>query len=95
MNNEHRVGSITFGVTLIALGVLFLVSIFWKAIPVLQIMRFWPCVFIVLGIEVLVANTMWRSDFKIDAVAIIMTGCAMVFAMGLAAVNTIATMAKW
>jgi hypothetical protein len=52
-------------------------------------------VFVVLGIEVLVANTKWRSDFKIDAVAIIMTGCAMVFAMGLAAVNTIATMAKW
>ena len=47
--------------------------------------------FIVLGIEVLVANTKWRSDFKIDAVAIIMIGCAMVFAMGLAVIDIAAT----
>ncbi len=49
----RRVGSITFGLTLIVMGILFLANLFFPEFNYLMIYRFWPIILILLGIEVL------------------------------------------
>ena len=49
-----RVGSVTFGLTLVVFGVLFLLSAFIRSLNYLEIIKFWPVIFISLGIEMLV-----------------------------------------
>lgn len=86
----RRVGSVTFGLTLILFGILFLVHM---AVPDLQyemIFQFWPVVFIILGIEILVENH--RSNdgqykFIYDFPAILMLVMMLLFAMVMAAVD--------
>lgn len=52
----RRTGSVTLGITLIAIGLVYLVKVFYPAFMVLEVMRFWPVIFIILGIEILVTN---------------------------------------
>lgn len=86
----RRVGSVTFGLTLILFGILFLIHM---AVPGLQyemIFQFWPVVFIILGIEILVENR--RSNdgqykFIYDFPAILMLVMMLLFAMVMAAVD--------
>ncbi len=52
----RRVGSVTFGLTLVATGILFLANLFYPAFDYLTIYRFWPMILIVLGIEVLMGS---------------------------------------
>lgn len=49
-----RVGSVTFGLTLVTFGVMFLLSAFIKSFNYLDVIKFWPVIFISLGIEMLV-----------------------------------------
>lgn len=49
-----RVGSVTLGLTLVTFGVLFLLSAFIRSLNYLEIIKFWPVIFISLGIEMLV-----------------------------------------
>lgn len=56
----HRVGSITFGIILILLGILLLLRLIIPALTYTVILDFWPITLIVLGLEVLIANM--RSD---------------------------------
>ena len=49
-----RVGSVTFGLTLVVFGVMFLLSAFIKSFNYLDVIKFWPVIFISLGIEMLV-----------------------------------------
>ena len=81
MKNEHRVGGITLGLTLILLGVLYLLSIFGKLIPMALLIRLWPCIFILLGIEILAANTRWKGKLRIDGAAVVLTFFVLLFAM--------------
>lgn len=48
-----RVGSVTLGLTLVVFGVMFLLSAF-KSFNYLDVIKFWPVIFISLGIEMLV-----------------------------------------
>ena len=81
----HRVGSITFGCGLVVFGVLFLVHMF---IPLLisyeLIFRLWPGIFILLGVEILVANRKDSVQFVYDRGAIFLIVLLSVFAMGMA-----------
>ena len=52
----HRVGSITFGTILIALGILLLLRLIIPTLTYTAILDFWPVTLILLGIEVLIAN---------------------------------------
>ncbi|MDE6433573.1 MAG: hypothetical protein K2L07_05030 [Lachnospiraceae bacterium] len=52
----HRVGSITFGIILILLGILLLLRLIIPALTYTVILDFWPVTLIVLGLEVLIAN---------------------------------------
>lgn len=49
-----RVGSVTLGLTLVTFGVMFLLSAFIKIFNYLDVIKFWPVIFISLGIEMLV-----------------------------------------
>lgn len=52
----RRIGSITFGVVLIMIGVLFLIHLFFPAFNYFLIYRFWPVILISLGLEVLAGS---------------------------------------
>ncbi len=53
----HRVGTITAGTALVFTGVVFLVRIFFPTLDIFEWIRFWPVLLIMLGIEVLLANS--------------------------------------
>lgn len=86
----RRVGSVTFGLTLILFGVLFLVHIVVPSLNYEMIFSFWPVVFVLLGIEILVEN--YRSNttqykFIYDFPAILMLVMMLLFAMVMAVVD--------
>lgn len=49
----HRVGSVTFGATLVVIGVLFLLHVFFPGMGYRFLVYFWPLILIGLGVEVL------------------------------------------
>lgn len=87
---SRRVGSVTFGLTLILFGVLFLVHMAAPSLNYEMIFNFWPVIFILLGVEILVENH--RSNaagykFVYDFPAILMLGLMLFFAMMMAVVE--------
>ena len=86
----RRVGSVTFGITLICYGILFLVRIFVPTLHYHVIFQCWPVVFILLGIEILVENRRGRDQtqkFIYDFAAIFMMAGMLFFAMIMAVVD--------
>lgn len=86
----RRVGSVTFGLTLILFGALFLVNIFMPTLHYEVIFRMWPVVFIFLGVEILVENHRSNAEkcrFVYDFPAIVMLALMLLFAMMMAAVD--------
>ena len=81
----HRVGSITFGVLLVLFGSLFLLHVFVPALQYTMIFRLWPCIFILLGLEVLVSSRKEGTTYTYDGMAIFLTmlltffACVMAF----------------
>ncbi len=85
----HKVGTLTLGITLIAMGILFLVQLFLN-IPLKFVIQFWPIVFILLGVEILYANKKAeKQEFVYDKIAIILTVFLMFFAMFLAVIGNV------
>lgn len=86
----RRVGSVTFGLTLICFGVMFLLHIVIPAFGYYIIFRLWPIVFVLLGVEILVENHKSNHDgyrFVYDFPAVLMLVLLLLFAMILAAVD--------
>lgn len=86
----RRIGSVTFGITLICYGILFLLRIFVPALQYHIIFQCWPVVFILLGIEILVENHRSRAqEQKIiyDFAAILMMAVMLFFAMVMAVID--------
>lgn len=78
----HRVGTITFGCILIALGVLLIVHLFVPKLTYTVILNYWPVTLILLGIEILVANS--RSEktaFTYDGWSIVLLFLILGFTM--------------
>lgn len=88
----HRVGTVTFGCMLLLFGVLFLVHIFLPELDYETIFRCWPCIFILLGLEVLIGNRKagemaeegQKVQFVYDKGAILLLICMTFFAMAMA-----------
>ena len=79
-----RVGSVTLGLTLVVFGVMFLLSAF-KSFNYLDVIIFWPVIFISLGIEMLVhAFSKDAEKAKLDVPSCLMTCVLMLFSMCLA-----------
>lgn len=86
----RRVGSVTFGLTLICFGIMFLIHTVVPAFHYDVIFRFWPIVFILLGTEILVENHKSNHEgcrFVYDFPAVVMLVLLLFFAMMLAAVD--------
>ena len=86
----RRVGSVTFGLTLILFGILFLVHIVVPSLNYEMIFNFWPLIFILLGVEILVENhrsNALNCKFVYDFPAILMLVVMLLFAMVMAAVD--------
>lgn len=83
----HRVGSITLGLALVLFGSLFLVHMFVPALDYQLIFHLWPCIFIMLGIEVLLGNRKEGEGFVYDKAAIALIIILSLFAMTMGAVD--------
>ncbi|MDC7293400.1 MULTISPECIES: LiaF transmembrane domain-containing protein [unclassified Butyrivibrio] len=79
----HRVGSITTGLTLIVMGVCFILHLFLGLISYEMIFRFWPVIIIGLGIELLVSNVI-TEKLVYDKAAIFLLIVMVFFSMGMA-----------
>lgn len=88
----RRVGTLTFGCMLLVFGTLFLVHIFVPWLDYEVIFRFWPCILIFLGIEVLAGNYKaskmmgegCQVQFVYDKTAILLTIFITFFSMAMA-----------
>lgn len=86
----RRVGSVTFGLTLIVFGVLFLVHMAAPSLNYEMIFNCWPIVFVLLGVEILVENRKSNAagyKFVYDFPAILMLALMLFFAMMMAVVD--------
>lgn len=94
MEQRRRVGSVTFGITLICYGILFLIHIFVPQLSYHIIFRCWPVCLILLGTEILVENYKSRNSgeqFQYDFPAVLMLGAVLLFAMIMAVVDVACT----
>lgn len=71
---EKRIGTYTFGVMLIIVGISVLVMTFTKFDFFRYLLMVWPIVLIGLGIEILYLNSKSNIRIKIDFVSIILMG---------------------
>ncbi len=86
----RRVGSVTFGLTLIVFGVLFLVHMAAPFLNYEMIFDCWPVVFVLLGVEILVENrksSLAGYRFVYDFPVILMLMLLLFFAMMMAVVD--------
>lgn len=83
----HRVGSITFGCVLVLFGVLCLLHGFLPALTYEIIFHLWPCVLILLGIEVLISSARGTTKFVYDKAAVVLLFLVTFFVMCLASVD--------
>ena len=68
---EHRVGTLTLGLTLLCFGILYLLRIFIPQLDYRMVFEFWPVVLILLGIEILLSTIrMTRVRIRYDGAAI-------------------------
>lgn len=79
----HRVGSITSGVSMVILGVLFTLYSFFRFINYQIIFKLWPFMIIGLGIEILLSNNP-EQRIVYDKAAIILMFLIVFFAAGMA-----------
>ncbi len=89
MKKIHRIGTITFGVTLVTAGLLFLAHTFLPGLDYIMIFRFWPCIFIMLGVEILLGSRKDEAEFKYDVPAIFIMLVLIFFAMGMGLVEVL------
>lgn len=87
MNNTRRIGSITLGITLVLCGAVYLMQMIIPGLNYFVILRFWPVVLIILGIEILIENNRSKSTdvhFIYDFASIIMIMATGAFTMCMA-----------
>lgn len=91
--NERRVGTYTFGVMLIIIGISVLIMTFTKIDFFRYLLMVWPIVLIGLGIEILYLNSKSNIRVKIDFISIILMGivlfCTAIFSLGNYFVNKV------
>ena len=54
--STRRVGTVTCGMALIVFGALFLLRMVFPMVNLLFVFRLWPCIFIMMGLELLIGN---------------------------------------
>ena len=87
----HRVGSVTFGLVLVVMGVLCLLRLIFPLLDYELIFRLWPVVFICLGVEVLISSRRPERRVVYDGAAIFLLILLILFAMRMAGMDWIFT----
>lgn len=77
----RRVGTLTLGISLVLFGILFLVHMILPAFSYETIFRLWPCMFIILGIEILLSSRKDNVEFRYDKAAVFLVILLTMFAM--------------
>ncbi|MDE7331264.1 MAG: DUF5668 domain-containing protein [Lachnospiraceae bacterium] len=96
----RRVGSVTFGLVLIATGVIFLAALFFPRLDYSLVLQFWPLILILLGVEVLFGcrqknyeildkegKVLEQNRIVYDVPAILLTMALVLFSVIMAVVN--------
>ncbi|MBD5545690.1 MAG: hypothetical protein HDR01_15950 [Lachnospiraceae bacterium] len=83
----HRVGTITLGIGLVGVGALFLAHMFLPEMSYEFIYKVWPVIFILLGIEILLANGRKNVEFVYDKTAIGLAAFLIIFSMLMAVIG--------
>lgn len=86
-NRTHRVGTITLGIGLVGVGALFLAHMFLPEMSYEFIYKVWPLIFILLGIEILLANGRKNVEFVYDKTAIGLVAFLIIFSMFMAVIG--------
>lgn len=87
----HRVGSVTFGLVLVVMGVLCLLRLIFPLLDYELIFHLWPVVFICLGVEVLMSSRRPERRVVYDGAAIFLLILLILFAMSMAGMDWIFT----
>jgi len=86
---SRKIGVLTLGVSLTAFGTLYLLRVFLPGWDYLTVLRFWPFVLILLGVEVLLSALLPRPEnqppARLDALSVILLFATLFMACGLAA----------
>lgn len=77
-----RIGTATFGIMLILLGVLFIISMFTSIEFLKYTFMAWPLFLITLGAECLIYNLNDKIEVKYDFGSFILMGFVLIFALG-------------
>ena len=85
----HRIGTVTFGLILVILGVVLLLRIVFPVLDYEVIFRMWPLIFISLGLEVLISSRKPEEQIRYDGAAIFLMVLLVFFAMGMAGMDWI------
>ena len=86
--HSHKVGTFTLGVTLVVTGILFLLKTLFQIVSYSVIFKIWPLVFILLGVEILLANRQKGSNlFVYDITGIVLVVMLTFFAMFVAVIG--------
>lgn len=84
----RRVGTVTMGLTLIGVGVLFLMSLLFHNVEVSYWLRFSPAILVFLGIEILISNFSRKNDkLKYDFLSIFFSFVLIFGSLGAAVVT--------
>ncbi|MEG0073720.1 MAG: hypothetical protein RR751_04415, partial [Clostridia bacterium] len=63
---EKRIGTMTFGVTLIIFGIILLIQMCIKVDIIKYVMMLWPAIFIAIGVETIYLSTKKNIKLKYD-----------------------------
>ncbi len=85
---KHRVGTVTLGLTLMIFGTVYLLRLFFPALPLEPIVHLWPAALIILGAEILLAGV-GKRDFVIDKASVFLVFLEVFFLFGMAAAETV------
>ena len=80
---SHRVGSVTAGLSMVGIGVMFLLHLFFDLVDYRMMFSLWPVMLILLGLELLLSNFSAKK-IVYDKAAIFLLIVMTLFAMGMA-----------
>lgn len=84
ITRKHRVGTITLGAGMIGVGSLFLGHMIFPDLSYTWVYKVWPVILIMLGVEILFANSKKEKEFIYDKTAIMLVAFLVLFTMSLA-----------
>lgn len=85
---EHRVGSVTAGVSMIVFGMMFILQLFFNILNYEIIFKLWPLILIGLGIEILLSNA-FAKKFVYDKGAVALLLIMSFLAVGMACTDVV------